>query len=100
MIGRGMMWERIRLRPSVIHVLTGLTCPSSHRFTGKSESLQIYMQYDVETSYFQCSNMFCVYLLLYLLDFVDFWIFNLALIKNINKICRLICSVHFQQLFT
>ena len=26
------------------------------------------MQYDVGTSYFQCSNMFCVYLLVYLLD--------------------------------
>ena len=58
----------------LIHICMGLTCPLSHEFTCKSESLQILMQYDVETSYFQNSNLFCVYLLPYLLDFLDFWI--------------------------
>ena len=41
MIGRGVTWERIQLHSKVNHVGTGLTCPSSHGVTCKSESLQI-----------------------------------------------------------
>ena len=80
--------------------LHGLTCLSSHVFTCRSQSLQIYMQYDIETSYFQHWNLLCVYLLMHLINYIDFWIFNHALNKIINQIRRLICSVNSQQLFT
>ena len=48
----------------------------------------------METRDFQHAIMFYEYLLMYLLDFLDFWIFNHAMIKNINKICKLICSIN------
>ena len=37
---------------------------------------------------------------MYLMDFLDSGIFNDTLNEIINKICRLIYSVYFEQLFT
>ena len=46
----------------------------------------------METSYFQQSNRFCFYLLVYLMDLLEFWICSHALNKNINTMCKLILT--------
>ena len=44
-IGHGVTWQSILLYSHMIRIRMGLTSILSHRFTGKSESLEIQMHY-------------------------------------------------------
>ena len=47
----------------------------------------------IENNLNKILKLFCMYLLMYLLDLHHFWIFEIVLKEVINKICKLMCSI-------